>query len=50
MVVVIVAVAAAAAAAAAELELELTQSHMAQKPVLQDEVGCACDSTNTNTP
>ena len=30
------------AAAAAELELELIQSHMAQKPVLRDEVGCAC--------
>jgi len=25
-----------------ELELELIQSHMAQKPVLRDEVGCAC--------
>ena len=25
-----------------ELELELTQSHMAQKPVLRGEVGCAC--------
>ena len=28
--------------AAAELELELIQSHMAQKPVLRGEVGCAC--------
>ena len=27
---------------AAELELELIQSHMAQKPVLRGEVGCAC--------
>ena len=27
---------------ARELELELTQSHMAQKPVLRGEVGCAC--------
>jgi len=26
----------------AELELELIQSHMAQKPVLWGEVGCAC--------
>ena len=26
----------------AELELELIQSHMAQKPVLRGEVGCAC--------
>ena len=25
-----------------ELELELMQSHMAQKPVLRVEVGCAC--------
>ena len=25
-----------------ELELELVQSHMAQKPVLRGEVGCAC--------
>ena len=25
-----------------ELELELIQSHVAQKPVLRDEVGCAC--------
>ena len=25
-----------------ELELELIQSHMAQKPVLWGEVGCAC--------
>ena len=25
-----------------ELELELVQPHMAQKPVLRDEVGCAC--------
>ena len=25
-----------------ELELELTQPHMAQKPVLRGEVGCAC--------
>jgi len=25
-----------------ELELELIQSHMAQKPVLRGEVGCAC--------
>ena len=25
-----------------ELELELIQPHMAQKPVLRDEVGCAC--------
>jgi len=25
-----------------QLELELIQSHMAQKPVLRDEVGCAC--------
>jgi len=24
------------------IELELIQSHMAQKPVLQGEVGCAC--------
>ena len=24
------------------LELELIQSHMAQKPVLRGEVGCAC--------
>jgi len=28
--------------ALAELELELIQSHMAQKPVLRGEVGCAC--------
>ena len=27
---------------ARELELELIQSHMAQKPVLRGEVGCAC--------
>jgi len=27
---------------ARELELELMQSHMAQKPMLRDEVGCAC--------
>ena len=27
---------------ASELELELIQSHMAQKPVLRGEVGCAC--------
>ena len=27
---------------AGELELELIQSHMAQKPVLRGEVGCAC--------
>ena len=27
---------------AIELELELIQSHMAQKPVLRGEVGCAC--------
>ena len=26
----------------AELELELIQPHMAQKPVLRGEVGCAC--------
>jgi len=26
----------------AKLELELIQSHMAQKPVLRGEVGCAC--------
>ena len=25
-----------------ELELELIQSHMAQKPMLRGEVGCAC--------
>ena len=25
-----------------ELELELIQSHMAQKPLLRGEVGCAC--------
>ena len=25
-----------------ELELELMQPHMAQKPVLRGEVGCAC--------
>ena len=25
-----------------DLELELIQSHMAQKPVLRGEVGCAC--------
>ena len=25
-----------------ELELELVQPHMAQKPVLRGEVGCAC--------
>ena len=25
-----------------KLELELIQSHMAQKPVLRGEVGCAC--------
>ena len=25
-----------------KLELELIQSHMAQKPVLRVEVGCAC--------
>ena len=25
-----------------ELDLELIQSHMAQKPVLRGEVGCAC--------
>ena len=25
-----------------ELKLELKQSHMAQKPVLQGEGGCAC--------
>ena len=25
-----------------ELELELIQPHMAQKPVLRGEVGCAC--------
>jgi len=30
------------AAMPTELELELTQSHMAQKPVLRGEVGCAC--------
>ena len=29
---------------ASELELELIQSHMAQKPVLQGEVGCALAS------
>ena len=29
-------------AARAELELKLIQSHMAQKPVLRGEVGCAC--------
>ena len=29
-------------AQADELELELMQSHMAQKPVLRGEVGCAC--------
>ena len=29
-------------AVAEELELELIQSHMAQKPVLRGEVGCAC--------
>jgi len=29
-------------AAKAELELELIQPHMAQKPVLRGEVGCAC--------
>ena len=34
--------AAAAAAVVVELELELIQPHMAQKPVLQGEVGCAC--------
>ena len=28
----------------AELELELIQPHMAQKPVLRGEVGCACDA------
>ena len=27
---------------AQELELELVQSHMAQKPVLRGEAGCAC--------
>jgi len=26
----------------AELELELIQPHMAQKPMLRGEVGCAC--------
>jgi len=26
----------------AQNELELIQSHMAQKPVLRGEVGCAC--------
>jgi len=30
------------ARAADEIELELVQSHMAQKPVLRGEVGCAC--------
>jgi len=34
--------AAGTAAGAAELELELIQSHMAQKPALRGEVGCAC--------
>jgi len=28
--------------ATAELELELIQPHMAQKPMLRREVGCAC--------
>ena len=28
--------------AVAKLELELIQSHLAQKPVLRGEVGCAC--------
>jgi len=31
-----------ACACGGELELELIQSHMAQKPVLRGEVGCAC--------
>ena len=31
-----------AAVRCCELELELIQSHMAQKPVLRGEVGCAC--------
>ena len=30
-----------------ELELELIQSHMAQKPVLKGEVGCACGTVHT---
>ena len=30
------------AASRCELELELIQPHMAQKPVLRGEVGCAC--------
>ena len=30
------------ARAGGELELELIQSHMAQKPMLRGEVGCAC--------
>ena len=33
---------AAAGSTAFVFELELIQSHMAQKPVLRDEVGCAC--------
>ena len=50
----------AAAAAAAEAavdaadearvsELELIQSHMAQKPVLRGEVGCACVGVRVKT-
>jgi len=31
------------AAPTTKTELELIQSHMAQKPVLRGEVGCACD-------
>ena len=32
-----------------ELELELIQSHMAQKPVLRGEVGCACVARSSSS-
>jgi len=33
-----------------ELELELIQFHMAQKPVLRGEVGCACLNPQVDVP
>ena len=33
-----------------ELELELIQSHIAQKPVLRGEVGCACVAREVSAP
>ena len=33
-----------------ELELELIQPHMAQKPVLRGEVGCACVAREVSVP